>query len=70
MKPYSVLLLYPDYVANDFGSDTFYDFVKAKSVEDAIAKARKRCIKTNNLSLNDEEDLHVLLVTEGHNEGL
>src|ERR1700690_2659536 len=39
-KPYSVLLLYPDY-ANDTGTVTFYAFVEAQNPIEAVATAQR-----------------------------
>lgn len=69
LKPYSVLLLYPDYIADAYG-ETYYDFVLATCPKDAVKRARDRRIKTNDLSIEDFEDLAVQLVTEGHNKGV
>ena len=41
MKPYSVLLLYPDWV-NESGTDTYYTFVEAADPCAAIAEAQGR----------------------------
>ena len=70
MKPYSVLLLYPDYISDNFGHETYYDFVGARGVKSAIKEARRRCIATNDLDLDSPDDLHALLVVEGHQKGL
>ena len=41
MKPYSVLLLYPDWV-NESGTDTYYTFVEAADPCAAIAERSGR----------------------------
>ena len=69
LKPYSVLLMYPDYVADVYG-ETYYDFVAATSPKDAVKIARERCAEAHNLDLEDWEDLAVVLITEGHNKGV
>lgn len=38
---FSVLLLYPDYVADDFGSDTFFTHVEQPTIADAIKSAQE-----------------------------
>jgi hypothetical protein len=65
-KPYSVLLLLPDYVTSDYGGDTFYEWVRAQDAREAVEKARKRCMKSYH-AINDSDHLVTLLVTEGHN---
>ena len=42
-KPYSVLLLYPDYV-NDDGTETFYAFVEAPDPIAAVAMAQRQAV--------------------------
>lgn len=68
-KNFSVLLLYPDYVSNNFGQETCYEFVKAKDQTEALEKARAKCRK-NCHAIDADEDLFCLLITEGHNYGL
>jgi hypothetical protein len=68
LKSYSVLLLIPDYAAHDFGQDTYYDFVRAKTVKTAVVRARNRVMKEYNI--DNPDDLFVLLVTEGHHQAL
>lgn len=63
-KPYTVLLLRPDYVAQEFGKDTFCAYIYAKDAQDAVDKARKEaCL----VDLEDEpEDYYCLFCTPGH----
>ena len=42
-KPYSVLLLYPDY-ANDSGTETFYTFVDATDPIEAVELAERQAL--------------------------
>jgi hypothetical protein len=64
-QPYSVLLLYPDYVG-DYGTETFYAFVEAESPSEAIAVARQNAGDACPV-VYDPLDFTVLLVTSGHN---
>src|SRR5271170_7738880 len=43
MKPYSVLLLYPDY-ANDSGTETYYAFVEALDPIEAVTLVRQQAV--------------------------
>jgi hypothetical protein len=45
-RKYSVLLLYPD-GDNDGGDETYYDWVEATTVEEAVATARNNAIDLN-----------------------
>jgi hypothetical protein len=67
-RPYSVLLLYPDY-ANDSGSETYYAFVAAPSAIEAVAVAQREALTANEWNECDDRDptdFALLLVTEGH----
>jgi hypothetical protein len=65
-KPYSVLLLYPDY-ANDNGTETYYAFVEASNALEAVAVAQREAVTAQDGMDVDSEDFAPLLVTPGHN---
>jgi len=67
-KPYSVLLLYPDY-ANDSGSETYYAWVHAQDPVTAVAVAQRKALSTNEWENADPDDFAPLLVTLGHHYG-
>jgi hypothetical protein len=67
-KPYSVLLLYPDY-ANDGGNETYYDWVNAPDPIAAIAEAQRQALAANEWDDADPADFVPLLVTIGHHYG-
>ena len=64
-KPYSVLLLYPDY-ANDSGTETYYAFVEAADAIAAVALAQQQACTQQSSEFDDPLDYAPLLVTEGH----
>jgi hypothetical protein len=68
-KPYSVLLLYPDY-ANDGGTETYYAFVVAPDPTAAVAAARQRALAAQEGVIFPPDDFAPLLVTDGHHHGL
>jgi hypothetical protein len=68
LKEYSVLLLYPDYIAD--GIETYYAFVQADSPRAAVGLAQNEAVKANELDGDEAQDFLPLLVTEGHNYGL
>jgi hypothetical protein len=68
LKPYSVLLRYPDY-ANVGGTETYYAWVEAHDPIAAIAEAQRQAIATNGWSDTDPTDFAPLLVVEGHHYG-
>jgi hypothetical protein len=68
LKPYSVLLLYPDW-ANDDGKETFFDWVEASDPTAAIALAQLCALKQNGRDYKDPNEFVPLLVIEGHHRG-
>ena len=64
-KPYSVLMLYPDY-ANDGGTETYYAFVEAADAIEAVATARRQAFAAQQSVIFPPDDFAPLLVTEGH----
>jgi len=77
MKKYSVLLLYPDYIAEEYGKETFYAFVEAESSLAAIKAAQQMAADANEVYFeedtegnNDPADFSALLCIEGHHYGL
>jgi hypothetical protein len=67
-RPYSVLLLYPDY-ANDGGTETYYAFVEATDAIDAVAVAQRQAAAAQVVEIDDPTDFAPLLVTQGHHYG-
>ena len=64
-NPYSVLLLYPDYVT-DSGTETYYAFVEASDAIDAVAVAQRQAFAAQEGVIFPPDDFVPLLVTEGH----
>jgi hypothetical protein len=64
-KPYSVLLLYPDY-ADDTGYETYYAFVEASDAIEAVAAAQRKASAAQDGMDIEPDDFHPLLVTGGH----
>jgi hypothetical protein len=67
-KPYSVLLLYPDY-ANDSGTETYYAFVEAPDELEAVAVAQRQAVAAQDGVEIAPDDFAPLLVTQGHHYG-
>jgi hypothetical protein len=68
LKPYSVLLHYPDYM-DDNGHETFYAFVEAPDPIAAVAVAQRQAIAVQCVEIDDPADFVPLLVTAGHHHG-
>jgi hypothetical protein len=67
-KPYSVLLLYPDWT-NDDSTETYYAWVDAPDSLAAVAEAQRQALAANEWTDRDPADFAPLLVTEGHHYG-
>ena len=71
MKQYTVLLLYPDYAADEFGKETYLAWVEAESPEDAVLTAQEEAIPPwadppGNYDPEEGAGFYPLLVVEGH----
>jgi hypothetical protein len=64
VKPYSVLLLYPDYL-DDTGYETYYACVDAPNAIAGVAVARQKAAAAQAEEIEDPIDFHPLLVVEG-----
>jgi hypothetical protein len=69
MKDYTVLLLRPDYMADEFGKDTYMAYVSAKSVAEAQEAAQHEAYKADDCC-GGWEDYAVLLVIAGNHRDI
>ena len=69
LTPYSVGLLYPDYVAED-GGELYYDFVRAHSPAAAVKRAQRKACLANEMTLRSADDFRAVLVLPGHHKCL
>jgi hypothetical protein len=69
-KKFTVVLLRPDYIADEFGKDIFSDYVMAYGPEDAIKQARKTASVVDEISEDAAEEYHALVVYEGYQQSL
>lgn len=70
---YTVLLLRPDYIADEFGKDTYLAWVEAPSIKHAVEVAQMEVWVDDNggpdspeEAIGEDTDYHVLFVCEGH----
>lgn len=66
MKKFTVLLLYPDYLATQYGEETYLSHVMADDVTAAVKHARKDAFWVNRPDATDGTDFKVLFVAKGH----
>lgn len=72
-KPYSVLLLYPDYIADEFGKETYFAWVEAESPEQAVYAAQRMAWIDNTEGEDDllhPDDFFPLITIQGHHGDL
>lgn len=67
LKPYSVLLLYPNY-ANENGNDTYFTHVETANAADAVEATRQEASKQTDDC--PAADFALLAVFDGHLENL
>jgi len=72
-EDYTVLLLYPDYLADNYGEETFLAHVRGKNMVDAILAASMeaiaaQCEPEEEGEDHDKDDWSVLFVCKGHIE--
>lgn len=73
LKPYTVLLLYPDHMSDNYGEETYFTHVEALDPDAAIAAAQQEAVQANTAD-GDEPDMSImadfnpLLVLNGHHE--
>ena len=69
-ETYTVVLLYPDYIANEFGYETYIGTVYAEFPQNAVHKIQQRAAKAN-IGPDDDDtdvapvDFHPLAVFKG-----
>lgn len=74
-RKFTVLLNRPDYLANEFGKDTYLAYVEARDIELAQEMAQLQASNADCQSDAEREDANpedyaVLAVFEGHHEDL
>jgi hypothetical protein len=60
---YTVLLLYPDYMSDSYGQETFLSWEEGNSPMECVSNLQRRL---GNEHECDHRDFYPLLVTEGH----
>ena len=66
MDKYTVILLYPDYIADEFGKETYTGWVLARTVEEAIAITQREAAQDAGRDCEAENDFLAVAVFEGH----
>ena len=69
MKPFTVLLLLPDYATGDFGHETYQAWVHAETAQEAKEAGQLQAVAElcpEGEDPDPPEDYHVLALYEGH----
>lgn len=69
-SPYSILLLRPDYVADEYGKDVYFTHVFAISPAKAVETAQAEAAVADDICSQSAVDYHALIVIPGHVETL
>lgn len=67
-KPYTAILLYPDYMTGDYGADVY---VESAIADDAVKAARlvqEMAANANGMDHDDAADFRVIGVIEGEHD--
>jgi hypothetical protein len=65
-RKFTVVLLRPDYMAEEYGKDIYTACVEADSIEEAMLAAREQVLAADDGAVEDPDDYHVLLIFVGH----
>ena len=57
-KRYTVVLLYPDHMTDDYGTDTYIAWVKAISPSNAVLKAQEQAIRAQGEDVDPENPIN------------
>ena len=65
---YTVILMYPDYIAQDYGKEVYAAWTTAATWEDAVAKARREAVAAQDdpEAVADPEDFALIGYVPGH----
>lgn len=67
MKKYTVILIYPDYLADNYGEEFYIAHVEAETTSRALALAQKYAFESNG-GANFPEDFALCAIFHGHLE--
>ena len=68
MKKYTVILLYPDYLAKNYGQETYMTSVEAETPVQAVAAARAEV--GSDEAPEERNDFFVIAVIEGEHSDI
>lgn len=57
MQDYTVVLIYPDYIAENYGEEFYIDTVEAESPQDAVKAIQSKAMEANSDSEDGDEQV-------------
>lgn len=63
---YTVVLIYPDYLAEDYPRDCYISYVNSENPRTAIKKAKQEAAKAN--KIKDKDDFLAIACFDGHSD--
>lgn len=70
LRSWTVLLLYPDYIADNYGQETYLTWVNAHDAGEAERLAQQEAVQTGGHDASDAENFAPLFVTLGMHPNL
>ena len=66
---YTVLMLYPDYIASSYGQETYLAHVTATTAKGAVRAAQRQAANAQGADeVEDPSDFYVIFMCKGHTE--
>lgn len=65
---YTVVLIYPDYIADQYGKEFYIDYATANTPEEAIIEVQRLALCANDGSIDDPSDFALVACFRGHCE--
>jgi len=66
MKKYSILLMYPDYMSQDWPYETYFTYLRAATSQEAVILAKKEACQENDMLKNKADDFYAILCIAGY----
>lgn len=68
MKPYTVILIRPDYIAENYGEDFYFAHVEAENPTAAVKAAQIEVVREDGYDEDHAENYALVAIFEGHHE--
>ena len=65
-QKWTVILLYPDYIADDFGSETYINWATCEDPRLAVEQVQRKAAAANKIETKSPQDFKCIAVFPGH----